>query len=112
MRIDSTVSAALMHEPSDSTLLWDAVRVMTRLLRQAAAVPGARLLELEGMGHDLPRRVWPRVIDAIVDTAAEAKLPDTKGVVLPTLDQITKATDVITKGWPTVVGAPVGTPKP
>src|SRR6202048_2858630 len=41
VRIDSTVSAALMHEPSDSTLLWDAVRVMTRLLRRAAAVPGA-----------------------------------------------------------------------
>src|SRR5438132_7121238 len=41
VRIDSTVSAALMHEPRDSTLLWDAVRVMTRLLRQAAAVPGA-----------------------------------------------------------------------
>src|SRR5882724_8046183 len=41
VRIDSTVSAALMHEPGDSTLLWDAVRVMTRLLRQAAAVPGA-----------------------------------------------------------------------
>src|ERR1700726_1581594 len=41
VRIDSTVSAALMHEPSDSTLLWDAVRVMTRLLRQAAALPGA-----------------------------------------------------------------------
>src|SRR5882762_3073732 len=40
VRIDSTVSAALMHEPGDSTLLWDAVRVMTRLLRQAAAVPG------------------------------------------------------------------------
>jgi hypothetical protein len=32
VRIDSTVSAALMHQPSDSTLLWDAVRVMTRLL--------------------------------------------------------------------------------
>src|SRR5215469_2108993 len=29
MRIDSTVTAALMHEPSDSALLWDAVRVMT-----------------------------------------------------------------------------------
>jgi IS5 family transposase len=37
VRIDSTVTAALMHEPSDSTLLWDAARVMTRLLRQAAA---------------------------------------------------------------------------
>src|SRR6202011_5724068 len=35
-RIDSTVTAALMHEPSDSALLWDAVRLMTRLRRQAA----------------------------------------------------------------------------
>src|SRR6184192_2111290 len=34
VRIDSTVTAALMHEPSDSALLWDAVRIMTRLLRQ------------------------------------------------------------------------------
>src|SRR5271166_5447861 len=41
VRIDSTGSAALMHQPSDSTLLWDAVRVMTRLLRRAAALPGA-----------------------------------------------------------------------
>ena len=40
VRIDSTVTAALMHEPSDSALLWDAVRVMTRLLRQAAGLPG------------------------------------------------------------------------
>jgi IS5 family transposase len=44
VRIDSTVSAALMHQPSDSALLWDAVRVMTRLLRQAAALPGAPAL--------------------------------------------------------------------
>ena len=41
VRIDSTVTAALMHEPSDSALLWDAMRVMLRLLRQAAALPGA-----------------------------------------------------------------------
>lgn len=45
MRIDSTVTAALMHEPSDSALLWDAVRVMTRLLRQAVALPGAPALQ-------------------------------------------------------------------
>ena len=44
VRIDSTVSAALMHEPSDSALLWDAVRVMTRLLRQASALPGAPVI--------------------------------------------------------------------
>ena len=41
VRFDSTVTQALMHEPSDSTLLWDAVRVMTRLLDRAEALPGA-----------------------------------------------------------------------
>ena len=41
VRIDSTVTEALMHDPSDSTLLWDAVRVMTRLLDRAEALPGA-----------------------------------------------------------------------
>lgn len=40
LRIDSTVSEALMHAPSDSSLLWDAVRVMVRLLKAAEALPG------------------------------------------------------------------------
>jgi transposase, IS5 family len=40
VRIDSTVTEALMHAPSDSSLLWDAVRVMTRLLKQARALTG------------------------------------------------------------------------
>lgn len=38
----------------------------------AAAIPGARLLVLPGMGHDLPRELWPRIIDAIVTNAAAA----------------------------------------
>lgn len=38
----------------------------------AEAVPGARLIELEGMGHDLPKRVWPQVLDAIEETAHQA----------------------------------------
>lgn len=37
----------------------------------AAAVPGARLIEIEGMGHDLPDRVWPQVVDAIADLARQ-----------------------------------------
>src|SRR5437762_2485842 len=45
VRIDSTVTAALVHEPSDSALLWDAVRLMTRLLRQAAVLPGPPALQ-------------------------------------------------------------------
>lgn len=40
VRLDSTVTSALMHEPSDSSLLWDAVRVMVRLLKQADALIG------------------------------------------------------------------------
>jgi pimeloyl-ACP methyl ester carboxylesterase len=31
----------------------------------AQAIPGAQLMSIEGMGHDLPRAVWPRLIDAI-----------------------------------------------
>lgn len=35
----------------------------------AEAVPGARLIEIDGMGHDLPKRAWPQVMDAIVEVA-------------------------------------------
>ena len=31
----------------------------------AAAIPGARLLVLDEMGHDLPEPLWPQLIDAI-----------------------------------------------
>jgi IS5 family transposase len=44
VRLDSTVTAALLHEPSDSSLLWDAVRVMVRLLREAQAWVGGSAL--------------------------------------------------------------------
>jgi pimeloyl-ACP methyl ester carboxylesterase len=38
----------------------------------AEAIPGARLIAIPGMGHDLPRDVWPQVVDAVVETAARA----------------------------------------
>ena len=38
----------------------------------AEAIRGAELLVIDGMGHDLPRPVWPRVIDAITALAARA----------------------------------------
>jgi IS5 family transposase len=43
IRLDSTVTAALMHEPSDSSLLWDAVRVTVRLLKEVDALLGSKL---------------------------------------------------------------------
>lgn len=38
----------------------------------ANAVPGARLLVVAGMGHDLPEGAWDGIIDAIVDNARRA----------------------------------------
>jgi len=38
----------------------------------ARAIKGARLLEIDGMGHDLPRAIWPRLIDAIEGNACRA----------------------------------------
>jgi pimeloyl-ACP methyl ester carboxylesterase len=38
----------------------------------AGAIPGARLRIVEGMGHDLPRELWPLFVDEIADTAARA----------------------------------------
>jgi IS5 family transposase len=39
IRIDSTAVDALMHSPTDDSLLWDCVRVMSRLLEQAEKLP-------------------------------------------------------------------------
>jgi pimeloyl-ACP methyl ester carboxylesterase len=41
----------------------------------AAAVPGAELLVIPGMGHDLPRALWPTFVDAICSNAARAATP-------------------------------------
>lgn len=38
----------------------------------AAAVSGSRLVEIEGMGHDLPKRVWPQLLDEIVALSERA----------------------------------------
>jgi pimeloyl-ACP methyl ester carboxylesterase len=35
----------------------------------ARAIPGARLMMIEGMGHDLPRGVWSQIIGAIAEHA-------------------------------------------
>jgi pimeloyl-ACP methyl ester carboxylesterase len=36
----------------------------------AASVPGAKLLIIEGMGHDMPPALWPRIVDAISEHTA------------------------------------------
>src|SRR6516162_863913 len=100
VRIDSTVSAALMHPPSDSTLLWDAVRVMTRLLRRAGRLPEApamrwrdrrRLVKKRARAIDYSRGkakkrvLYRELIAAVQATRAELQtvaegLPETVGM--------------------------------
>jgi pimeloyl-ACP methyl ester carboxylesterase len=41
----------------------------------AKAIPGARLVIIDGMGHDLPRGAWPRLLDEIEQNAARAGEP-------------------------------------
>jgi pimeloyl-ACP methyl ester carboxylesterase len=38
----------------------------------ADAIPGARLVVIDGMGHDLPRGAWPQIVDAIAGVAGSA----------------------------------------
>ena len=39
----------------------------------AAAIPDAELLVIDGMGHDLPRQLWPQVIERISTHIARAE---------------------------------------
>ena len=44
IRIDSTVTEADIHYPSDNTLLWDSVRIIVRLLQSAENLEGAPII--------------------------------------------------------------------
>ena len=59
------VPALVVHGKDDILVPVDNGR------KVAAAIPGARLMEIEGMGHDLPSRVWEQVADAIAELARE-----------------------------------------
>jgi pimeloyl-ACP methyl ester carboxylesterase len=74
---------------SDRTKALAGVRVPTlvihgtadRLVRPsggkatAKAIPGAQLLLIDGMGHDLPRDAWVQIVDAIAANAQRAGEP-------------------------------------
>jgi pimeloyl-ACP methyl ester carboxylesterase len=61
-----SVPTLVIHGSADALVNVDGGRAT------AAAVPGAELLVVEGMGHDLPREVWPEITDricALIDRA-------------------------------------------
>ena len=40
----------------------------------ARAIPGARLVLVRGMGHDMPRGAWPQIVGAIAENADRASV--------------------------------------
>ncbi len=56
VRIDSTVTDSPIHPPSDSSLLWDGVRVLVRLLEAAQELPGAPALYYVNHGRVAKKR--------------------------------------------------------
>jgi len=58
IRLDSTVTDALMHEPSDSSLLWDAVRVMARMLKAAESLAGGAQIAWRDRRRAAKRRAF------------------------------------------------------
>jgi pimeloyl-ACP methyl ester carboxylesterase len=60
------VPTLVIHGSSDRLVTASGGRATAR------AIPGAQLMIVKGMGHDLPRALWPRLIDAIAEHAARA----------------------------------------
>jgi pimeloyl-ACP methyl ester carboxylesterase len=58
--------ATVIHGDSDPLIRLAAGRATAR------AIPGTRLRVIEGMGHDLPRELWPTFTEEIAATAARA----------------------------------------
>ena len=63
------VPTLVIHGKSDRLIRPSGGRATAR------AIPDARLDVIDGMGHDLPRGVWPRILDGIAQTAARAAEP-------------------------------------
>jgi pimeloyl-ACP methyl ester carboxylesterase len=66
------VPALVLHGAADPLLRPSAAR------RTAAAIEGAKLVILPGVGHDLPREVWPQVareVRALADRALADRAP-------------------------------------
>jgi pimeloyl-ACP methyl ester carboxylesterase len=61
------VPTAVVHGLDDPLVHRSGGRATARAIRDAEH------LEIAGMGHDLPRQLWPTYIDTIVRTARRAQ---------------------------------------
>jgi len=60
---DLDLPALVLHGRADPLVTWSGGRAL------AKAIPGAKLRVFPGMGHDMPRPLWPTFADEISDLA-------------------------------------------
>jgi len=58
MRVDTTVVETNIHYPTDSSLLGDGVRVLTRTMQQVTAIAGQVGATLRNRHRSVTRRLW------------------------------------------------------
>ncbi len=58
MRVDTTVVETNIHYPTDSSLLGDGVRVLTRTMKKVAAIAGTVGATLRNRSRSVTRRLW------------------------------------------------------
>jgi IS5 family transposase len=102
VRIDCTVVESNIHEPTDSSLLWDSVRVLTRLLHRAKEDYGLRILF-----QDHSRRAKRRLLGIMNSRSKKdrkRKYTDLIKVTDKTINYAHKAIEAIDKGASTSNG--------
>ncbi len=68
-----TVPTLVIHGSADTLIQPDGGR------HTAAVIPGARLVEVDGMGHDLPASRWGLLAEAVAELAAEVEASTAQG---------------------------------
>jgi pimeloyl-ACP methyl ester carboxylesterase len=57
----------------------DPLATLSGGIATADAIPGAKLTTFDGMGHDLPRELWPQIVDGIASLIRRAETVDYVG---------------------------------
>jgi transposase, IS5 family len=94
-RIDTTVVATNVHYPTDSTLLQDSVRVLTRTLQRASTALG----DPKGQIRNRLRSVMRRVLTI----SYEARSPKTRAAMIQSYRQLMATTRAVVRDAATMV---------
>src|SRR5580765_6447249 len=94
-RIDTTVVATNVHYPTDSTLLGDGVRVLTRTMQRATTALGDRAGRIRNRLRSVTRRV--------LIIGSEARSPKTRDAMVKSYRQLMATTRAVLRDAATMV---------